>query len=112
LNSGEELDLQQVVEDHPEAAPELIRQLQTFEAMDSAFDSPLGFLFLGEEEISCQDAADSNDDGILDISDAVATLGALFLGQGPIPPPGLNDCGLDPTPDEVTCEEYLRCEEP
>jgi hypothetical protein len=67
-------------------------------------------LFLGQGEITCQDAADSNDDGEVDISDAVATLGVLFVGQGVIPLPGMHDCGRDPTFDQLTCLSFERCE--
>ena len=41
----------------------------------------LGFLFLGDAELPCPDAADWNDDGRLDISDPVGMLGWLFLGE-------------------------------
>ncbi|MBI4603836.1 MAG: hypothetical protein HY721_17920, partial [Planctomycetes bacterium] len=47
------------------------------------------------------DAADADDDGRLTLSDAVATLGTLFLGQPPLPPPGPGGSGPDPTPDEL-----------
>ena len=66
--------------------------------------STLGALFLGQGEITCQDACDSNDDGTVDVSDAIATLGVLFLGNGVIPLPGMNECGIDPTEDDVGCE--------
>ena len=69
----------------------------------------LGVLFLGEETVLCQDAADSNDDGTLDISDAVTTLGVLFVGEGMIPPPGKESCGPDPTTDGLRCESFPPC---
>ena len=52
------------------------------------------------------------DDGVVDISDAVATLGVLFLGQGEIPVPGMHTCGPDPTPDDLTCESFEGCHAP
>jgi hypothetical protein len=64
----------------------------------------LGALFLGESDPGCEDACDSNDDGAVDISDPLNTLTVQFLGQGAIPPPGVKDCGIDPTVDEQTCE--------
>ncbi len=64
----------------------------------------LGFLFLGDAGLICRDAADANDDGEVDLSDAVATLGVLFLGNGEIPAPGRNECGVDPTDDDLGCE--------
>ena len=70
----------------------------------------LGFLFLGEGDPGCGDACDSNDDGTVDISDAIATLGVLFLGQGNIPLPGMTECGVDPSDDELGCETFFeRC---
>jgi hypothetical protein len=55
------------------------------------------------------DTGDSNDDGELDISDAIHTLGYLFLGFGDIPAPGPGDCGIDPTLDELSCESFAPC---
>lgn len=60
-------------------------------------------LFLGGPEPPCVDAGDANDDGILNISDPVVALGVLFLGDPPLPPPGTEGCGPDPTPDELDC---------
>jgi hypothetical protein len=45
----------------------------------------------------------------LDISDAFAALGYLFLGDFEIPAPGPDACGPDPMPDgdvELTCDSY------
>ena len=36
----------------------------------------------GASSPPCDDACDSNDDGTVNISDAIMTLGFLFLGQG------------------------------
>jgi hypothetical protein len=69
----------------------------------------LGALFLGDGDPDCEDACDANDDGTVDISDAIATLGALFLGNGTIPPPGVNECGVDPTDDEIGCTTFGEC---
>ena len=71
--------------------------------------STLGVLFLGQGEITCRDACDSNDDGTVDISDAITTLGVLFLGRGTIPLPGMKDCGIDPTDDQLGCETFQKC---
>lgn len=62
----------------------------------------LGCLFLGQECWGCDDAHDSNDDGVRDISDAVYTLGFLFTGGDPLPAPGIDTCGEDPTTDELS----------
>ena len=69
----------------------------------------LGSLFLGDGDPGCDDACDSNDDGAMDISDAIATLGVLFLGNGVIPLPGMMECGVDPTADDLGCETFERC---
>ncbi len=69
----------------------------------------LSYLFRGEEEIRCGDAADANDDGELDISDPILTLEHLFLGGVEIPAPGPNVCGLDPTADAFVCRGFAPC---
>ncbi len=68
----------------------------------------LNVLFLGERPAGCDDAMDSNDDGKLDISDGIWSLNFLFLG-GPKPPEPYPDCGVDPTPDDLTCAAYPLC---
>jgi hypothetical protein len=60
-------------------------------------------LFLGGPSPACTDAADANDDGRIDLSDPIALLGALFLGSGPLPAPGREICGPDPTADGLDC---------
>ena len=67
----------------------------------------LAFLFSGGVAPACGDAADANDDGRVDISDAVAVLGHLFLGAPEPPAPGPRTCGSDPTADALE-----RCEDP
>jgi hypothetical protein len=69
----------------------------------------LGFLFTDGPDPSCFDAADTNDSGLTDISDAIAVFSFVYLG-GPAPsPPQLHDCGLDPTPDDLGCDDDLFC---
>ena len=70
----------------------------------------LNFLFLGAGVPFCYDAVDVNDDGRLDLSDAVSILNRLFLGGLEIPPPGVFDCGTDPTEDGFDCERFPSCE--
>jgi hypothetical protein len=63
------------------------------------------YLFQSGPAPTCQDAADINDDGILDVSDPVYLLFHLFL-QGPPPPPPFPGAGSDPTfRDNLGCEE-------
>ena len=69
----------------------------------------LNDLFLDMQKIPCQKAADANDDGVVDISDAVFLLSYLFLG-GKAPNEPLGGCGIDPTPDELTCESFGWCQ--
>ncbi len=64
--------------------------------------SLLGFLFIGGKAPACEDAADANDDGKLDLSDATYTLNYLFLG-GPAPRPPFPQLGTDPTADGLSC---------
>jgi hypothetical protein len=69
----------------------------------------LGFLFLGNPtELACAKAADNDDNGRLEISDAVRHLNFKFSG-GPQPPAPYNACGPDPTPDRLTCERGPGC---
>lgn len=68
----------------------------------------LSYLFAGEA-LTCLDAADSNDDGQIDISDGIAILDALFGEGAPPPAPGPNNCGVDPTADNLGCDQYSAC---
>ena len=69
----------------------------------------LNYLFLGGPAPPCLDSADADDDGSLSITDGVRILNVLFLGTGVIPPP--NECGTDPTPEdlELGCENFEAC---
>jgi len=67
----------------------------------------LQYLFV-DDSIACLDAADTDDNGTIDISDAIGILGFLYLGTLP-PTAPFNTCGLDPGTDEVTCKSYLPC---
>jgi len=72
--------------------------------LDAAYDISdalhvLLALFQHGDGFPCADASDANDDGIVDISDAVFTLGCLFLGDA-CP---ATECGLDPSPDDLGC---------
>ena len=62
----------------------------------------LTFLFQGDKYLPCEDAADANDDGKIDLSDAVYSLHSLFMSQEPFPEP--NQYGPDPTSDPLDCE--------
>src|SRR5262249_22817969 len=64
--------------------------------------------FQGQRIMDCPDAADVNDDGIVNISDPVYLLRFLFQG-GPGPPPPFPVCGADPTADSLGCASYTTC---
>jgi hypothetical protein len=61
----------------------------------------LGFLHLGGH-ISCLDAADANDSGVLDVTDPIVLLDFLFR-QGAPPPDPYPEEGPDPTDDPLGC---------
>lgn len=64
----------------------------------------INFLFMGGE-VSCLDAADCNDDGMIDIGDVVYLINYLYIG-GSAPAIPFPVCGLDPTADELGCEAH------
>ena len=65
----------------------------------------LDYLFRGGS-LTCEDAADFDDDGQNNITDAIGILRFLFEPgeKPPVPPPFATE-GLDPTLDGLTCEE-------
>jgi len=65
--------------------------------------STLAFLFQDRAaKFQCADAMDADDDGAVNITDAVITLQFLFLGGKP-PVAPYPDCGGDTTPDGLCC---------
>ena len=59
--------------------------------------------------ISCEDAADTNDDGRIDISDLVNLSSYIsYGGDRLLPSPGSKVAGIDPTKDSLGCEKYPR----
>lgn len=92
---------------------QIIGEVGFFMRGDSSFDRKrsitdpiitLAHLYLGGDPIECVDAADSNDDGFLNIADPIHTLSLLFQSAAPFPPPEL--WGPDPTPDQLGCAFY------
>ena len=69
--------------------------------------SLLNFLFASGVTIRCPDAADADDSGALDITDAVYSLSYQFLG-GPEPKPPFPVWGAE-EPDALACAEYAGC---
>ena len=64
-------------------------------------------LFSSPQPIHCEDACDSNDDGLIDIADAISLLNGLFQSQ-PLPMPWMV-CGPDVTPSNLTCVSTSHC---
>lgn len=68
-------------------------------------------LFVGDAApLVCRKAADVDDSGTLNLSDAIRLLDRLFRGAPPPEPP--NACGEDPTPDALACEAFPACSQP
>lgn len=61
-------------------------------------------LFQGSSAEFCPDAGDANDDSHLNVSDATYALNYLFSG-GPPPAPPFPEPGVDPTNDDLRCEQ-------
>jgi tetratricopeptide (TPR) repeat protein len=55
-------------------------------------------------ELTCLDAADTDDSGEININDSIRTFNWLFQAAAPPPPPGPEGCGEDPTADPLGCE--------
>jgi len=68
----------------------------------------LNYLFLRGEPPICRKAADTNDDGRLNVMDALALIDHLFRNAGALPTPA-EACGLDPTLDGLDCEAQSTC---
>ena len=61
----------------------------------------LDVLFAQAGYLDCADAADANDDGRVNVTDAVTILRHLFMGASP--PSPFPAAGTDPTPDALRC---------
>ncbi len=68
----------------------------------------LSYLFLGDPQVTCEDAADVNDDSRMDITDPITLLEFLFLGKS-VPQAPFIECGLDPSEDDLSCEQQFGC---
>lgn len=69
----------------------------------------LRVLFVVPDLLPCPDATDLDDDGKLNIVDAIFLFRHLFQG-GAEPPPPFTDCGEDPTEDALACPSFPPCE--
>lgn len=69
----------------------------------------LTFLFIDATAgLPCEKSADLDDDGEVTLTDAVALLGHLYLGEPPIAEPS-DSCGADTTEDMLACDSYPPC---
>ncbi len=70
----------------------------------------LFFLFRGGIVLPCPDAADVNDNGEVDLTDGIYIFNYLFLA-GPVIASPFPACGVDETPDVLTCDaSTLGCQ--
>ena len=58
-----------------------------------------------EQPIPCEDACDSNDNGQIDLADAIYLLNYIFTA-GLLPPAPFIEKGLDQTPEGLGCHQY------
>ena len=79
---------------------------ETFDLSDPV--ALLAFLFLGTVTLDCLDAADMDDSGELELTDAVFGLLHLFLGGSP-PPSPFPECGTELWLDELPCTAHGPC---
>jgi len=70
--------------------------------------SLLAYLFARGTAPACLKAADINDDGAIDVADAIRMLQYLFK-HGTSPAAPFAECGADPTPDNLTCAAPVGC---
>jgi len=68
----------------------------------------LDFIFQRGLAPSCRDAADANDDGRVNLLDAVGILAHLFRNAGALPAP-FETCGEDATADALGCRTHDGC---
>lgn len=72
--------------------------------VDAIFLLNYGFV-VGSPAPACFDAADANDDGNVNgLVDAIFMLNYGFVAGSSPPPPPFPDCGSDPTPDAIGCD--------
>ncbi|MEM7230661.1 MAG: hypothetical protein AAF517_00715 [Planctomycetota bacterium] len=65
----------------------------------------LGYLFRDGPAPTCDDASDTNDDGLLNVSDVAYFVLWRFAGGEPPPPPTVS-CDEDPTDDALECDTF------
>ena len=68
----------------------------------------LRFLFRGEDAPTCFDAADADDNGELQLTDAIFLINRVYRGGSP-PPAPFPWCGEDKSDDSLSCERFDSC---
>ena len=68
----------------------------------------LQYQFRDADSLGCVRTADVDDDGQVNLTDAVVLLGFLFLGADH-PPDPFRRCDQDETPDGLSCEVFPPC---
>jgi len=63
----------------------------------------LSRIFLGGDAPACEDAADVNNDGLVNVADPIFLINYLFA-RGPQPSEPFPVPGVDPDPDDLSCE--------
>ena len=71
----------------------------------------LHYCFGGMTTPGCMDAADTDDNGEIEITDPIRTLNYLFL-NGPPPSSPNAECGPDLSDDGLDCRSYSPCGAP
>ena len=69
----------------------------------------LRYLFQRGASGGCVKSLDVNDNGNVEVTDGILLLRHLFQGGTP-PAAPFPECGLDPTPDGLSCERLTGCE--
>lgn len=68
----------------------------------------LEYMFNGGPPPSCEKIADIDDSGSVVLGDPILLLSYLFSG-GDAPAPPFDSCGIDPTEDLLTCDDFDAC---
>ena len=96
-----------------EVAPIFIRGDFDGDGIVQTVADPLRLLrwgFSGGEDPPCFDAADANDDDeVSALPDALYLLRWAFTSGDAPPDPGVDECGVDPTDDDLDCEVEPDC---
>ena len=92
-------------------APASLRSAILRDISSAARSAPFSGRVPGSPPLPCFDAADADDDGVVNgLIDGLYILNYQFLPGFPPPPaPGPDECGADPTPDMAGCNRYDAC---